>query len=69
MQKTVNYTSQLTDWRRKRIENFRSKKGISYQEAIDHIMYKMKMGADCIPELDEICDAEFHSSNQPKSNK
>jgi len=69
MQKTVNYTSQLTDWRRKRKENNKRKTGLTYQQTIDHIMYLTQMGADCIEELDAICDAEFHSSNQPKSNK
>lgn len=62
----VNYQflQELTEWRKNRVKNYASKKGIKYTEALQ-LMQELPSSSDCVIELDAVCDLEFHSCNQP----
>lgn len=67
MAKILNraYIKRLTEWRRKRIKNYATKKAISFTEAIEKLL-EFSTSKQVIAELDKACDFEFHSSKKPE---
>lgn len=53
---------QLKEWRRNRLQNYASKKGLKYQEAIKHLE---SHPSSMIEELGLVCDHIYHSSQEP----
>lgn len=66
MKNIHEYWQALTAFRKGRIENYAEKKGLTFHEAVENLLFLIQMKTDIVALFNTTCDPEFNSINEPK---